>query len=288
MRYKDVAAYGECRIQIPGFNIAYKIWNENKTNNPVLCLHGKLDNAASFDLLAPELSDFQLVAVDYPGTGFSSPYPKGVIPHWKNDAFLMLHLIKSLKWNKFNIIAHSLGSLLATVIAIALPKQVEKIIFLDILGPKIDFIEKSIPYLKNDATNYLDYDHQPRTLFCDLESALQDRMNIGNISYKAALALVHRGMKKHTKGWSWTFDPRLRFVNSTLPYEDELRTMFNAIQSPVCVIRGNQGIQYPEEIFQGRAESIKKLSIHKLEGGHHIHMDNPKPVAKCISQFFSI
>ena len=93
------------------------------------------------------LPDFQLVAVDYPGTGFSNQYPENVVPHWKNDAFLMLQLIKLLKWDKFNIIAHSLGSLLSTVIAIALIKQVEKIVFLDILGPKIDFIEKGIPYL---------------------------------------------------------------------------------------------------------------------------------------------
>lgn len=285
--YKDVIAHEECRIQLPGFSIAFKLWNKNETSHPVLCLHGKLDNAASFDLLAPKLPDFPLVAVDYPGTGFSSQYPEGVVPHWKNDAFLMLHLIKSLKWNKFNIIAHSLGSLLATMIAIALPKQVEKMVFLDILGPKFDFIEKGISYLQNDATNYLTDDHQPRAVFPNIESAIQDRMKIGNISYQAAEVLVHRGMKKSKKGWSWTFDPRLRLVSSTLPYEDELRTMFNAIQSSVCLIRAKQGVSYPENIFQGRAQSIKNLTIHEIEGAHHVHMDNPNPVANIIFQFLN-
>lgn len=279
-----MSAYDEIRIQIPGFTIALKIWNK-KNAKPVLCLHGKLDNAASFDLLAPLLSEFQLAAVDYPGTGYSSPYQEGVLPSWKNDAFLMLHLIQTLKWDKFDIIAHSLGSLLATVIAITLPKQVGKIVFLDILGPTVNFIENGMIYMPNDVTTYLTYKQQARTIFPNLESAIQDRMRIGNVSYQAAQALVHRGMKEAEGGWVWTFDPRLRCLSSTIPYEDELRTMFKTIQSPVGLIRAKQGVPYPEKFFQERAQSIKKLIIHELDGGHHVHMDDPSAVAKIISQF---
>ncbi len=274
----------EKRIKIPGFTIALKSWN-SKNIKPVLCLHGKLDNAASFDLLSPILPNIHLAAVDYPGTGFSSQYQEGVIPHWKNDAFLMLHLIESLEWKQFDIIAHSLGSLLATVIAITRSKQVGKVVFLDILGPTVNFIEHGINYLHGDVETYLTHDQQQRIVFPDQESAIQDRMKIGNISYQAAQALVYRGIKKCEGGWSWTFDPRLRCVSSTIPYEDELRTMFKAIEAPVCLIRAKQGVSYPEDIFQGRAQSIKNLIIHELQGGHHVHMDNPTPVAKIISQF---
>lgn len=112
-------------------------------------------------------------------------------------------------------------------------------------------------------------------------------MKIGNISYQAAQALVNRGMKKSKEGWIWTFDHRLRFVSSTMPYEDELRTMFKAIQSSVCLIRAKQGVSYLNDVFQGRTKSIKNLTIHEIEGGHHVHMDNPSPVAKIISQFFN-
>ena len=109
-------------------------------------------------------------------------------------------------------------------------------------------------------------------------------MKYGNISHQAAQALVNRGTK-YDQGWSWNFDPRLRFISSNLPYEDELRALFKAIEAPVCLIRATQGVPYPETIFQSRAESIKNLTIHELEGGHHVHMDTPSPVAKIISQF---
>lgn len=277
----------ERKIQLPGFNIGLKIWNPQNSHR-VLCLHGKLDNAASFDLLAPFLPHLQLVAVDFPGTGLSSPYPEGVLPHWKNDAFLMLHLINALKWDHFDIIAHSLGSLSASIIAIARPQQVNKLVFLDILGPRIDFIEKGTTYLLTDIDNFINYEQQPKTIFLDLESAIQKRMKSGNISYQASQALTLRGTRKSKDGYIWTFDRRLRSVASTLPYEDELRTMFNAIITPVCLIRGKQGLSYPENIFQERAQSLKNLTIHELPGGHHIHMDDPKPVATLISEFLKL
>ena len=51
-----MTTYEERQIEIPGFTLALKLWNPNKPK-PILCLHGKLDNAASFDLLAPLLPE---------------------------------------------------------------------------------------------------------------------------------------------------------------------------------------------------------------------------------------
>ncbi|KTC86096.1 MULTISPECIES: alpha/beta fold hydrolase [Legionella] len=274
----------EKSIKIPGFTIGLKIWNA-KSPKPVLCLHGKMDNAASFDFLAPLFPDRQLVAVDYPGTGFSSSYPEGVMPHWKNDAYLMLHLIKELGWNSFDIIAHSLGSLLATTIAIARPQQVGRMIFLDILGPTVNFIEQRMNYFQHDIETYLFYNSKQRTLFPDQNSAIQDRMKIGNISYQAAQALVERGTIKTKYGWHWNFDQRLRCLSSTLPCEDELREMLSAIEVPVGLIRAKQGVFYPDELFQSRAQTIKDLSIYEVDGSHHVHMDDPIPVAQISFEF---
>lgn len=279
-----MTVYEERLITIPGFTLALKIWNP-KAVKTVLCLHGKLDNAASFDLLAPFLPHLKLIAVDYPGTGFSSQYPEGVLPHWKNDALLILHLIKALDLEHFDIIAHSLGSLLATTIAIARPKQVRQLVFLDILGPTVNFITHGTTYLHRDVETYLASNQQPRRLYSDQISAIQDRIKIGNLSYQAAEALVRRGTKKCAEGWQWTFDCRLHCVSSTLPYEDELISLFKALETPVCLIRAKQGVPYPEKTFQNRAKSIKNLSIHELEGGHHVHMDDPEPVATIICQF---
>lgn len=189
----------EFHINIPGFSIAAKSWGDEQLRT-VLCLHGKLDNAASFDLFAPFLPDIHLVAIDFVGTGHSSHYPKGVLPHWKNYAFLLSQIVKALKWPGFDIIAHSLGSLSATMLAIREPKIVRKMIFIDVLGPKMDFIHNGIKYLNRDIEMFLSNEEREQTIFVSKESAINDRMKTGPISFQAAEALVNRGTKHRESG----------------------------------------------------------------------------------------
>lgn len=278
-----MAEANQVRTKITGFELAMKVWHPKKSK-PVLCLHGKLDNAASYDLLAPHLPDRELIALDLPGTGFSSHYPKGILPWWKNDSLLLLELINTLSLKEFDIVAHSFGSLHALFIAITKKEQVGKLVFLDIFGPRVDFQENAIINLQREVDYLLESDQQGM-VFPDMDTLIKDRMKRGNISYQAARALASRGVTECEGGVQWTFDRRLHCTSMTLPHEDELRTMLKALQVPVCLIQAEQGIRYPQEILQKRAEYIANLTIHKVKGGHHVHMDDPAPVAKIISNF---
>ena len=46
--------------------------NQPQSGQPVLCLHGWLDNAASFVPLATHLTEWPLLALEFPGHGHSS------------------------------------------------------------------------------------------------------------------------------------------------------------------------------------------------------------------------
>lgn len=46
--------HSELKVAVPWGHIALKVWGSQK-NPPVLCLHGWLDNANSFDRLIPLL-----------------------------------------------------------------------------------------------------------------------------------------------------------------------------------------------------------------------------------------
>lgn len=59
----------EITVPLVGQKIAGICWNEGQ-GLPILALHGWLDNAASFSLLAPLLSH-HVLAVDLPGHGLS-------------------------------------------------------------------------------------------------------------------------------------------------------------------------------------------------------------------------
>ena len=61
------------------FQFLGKTWG-NPQGIPVICLHGWLDNACSFDALAPLLPNdsHKFIAIELPGHGFSSHFPEGL------------------------------------------------------------------------------------------------------------------------------------------------------------------------------------------------------------------
>ncbi|KAG8436443.1 hypothetical protein GDO86_007511, partial [Hymenochirus boettgeri] len=68
----------ELRFAVPWGHLAAKAWG-NCDGLPVLCLHGWLDNANSFDRLVPLLpKDHHYVALEFSGHGLSSHLPQGV------------------------------------------------------------------------------------------------------------------------------------------------------------------------------------------------------------------
>ena len=81
------------------FNCQAKVWNDNQST-PILALHGWLDNAASFDCIAPLLKNYHIVAVDLPGHGLSPHKPKGSRYHYLDYVNDVYEIIKYFGWEK--------------------------------------------------------------------------------------------------------------------------------------------------------------------------------------------
>jgi len=71
----------EIQIELPYLKLAAKQWG-NPAGMPVLAIHGWLDNAGTFDHIAPLLPDLNLVAIDLPGHGLSEHRPMGTNYHF--------------------------------------------------------------------------------------------------------------------------------------------------------------------------------------------------------------
>ncbi|XP_066292631.1 serine hydrolase-like protein [Branchiostoma lanceolatum] len=74
----------ELQFPVPWGNIAGKAWGD-PLGRPVLGLHGYLDNANTFDTLAPLLpKDLYFVSLDLSGHGHSSHFPLGMTYKYEN------------------------------------------------------------------------------------------------------------------------------------------------------------------------------------------------------------
>jgi len=108
-------------------------WNgSDRSRNPVICIHGWKENAASFDnlipILIPSLNHYQFVCIDLPGHGFSSHYPAGMV-YSITDSFLwILRIMKHFGWPKVSIIGHSLGGIIGFLFTSLQPNSVHQIV----------------------------------------------------------------------------------------------------------------------------------------------------------------
>lgn len=105
----------------------------------VLALHGWIDNANTFDGLAPLLvrsgAVATLVALDFAGHGKSSHIRDGVygeLTHVRH----VLEVLSLLQWPSCVLLGHSMGAAVALLVAAAQhPTPITHLIMLDSMGP---------------------------------------------------------------------------------------------------------------------------------------------------------
>lgn len=119
------------KLAVPWGHIAARAWGSHQAA-PVLCLHGWLDNANSFDRLIPLLpKDFYYVAMDFGGHGLSSHYSPGFPYYHQNFVSEVRRVAAALKWNRFSILGHSFGGTVGGTFSCIFPEMVDKLVLLD-------------------------------------------------------------------------------------------------------------------------------------------------------------
>lgn len=120
-----------------GLKVGAKSWGSLDSETKVLCLHGWLDNAGTWDALAPLLAseNIHLVCIDFVGHGKSDHCPPQIDPFYLIYADQVIDTIHALGWGSVNIMAHSMGAGVATLVAGAAPHLVKNLILVEGLGP---------------------------------------------------------------------------------------------------------------------------------------------------------
>lgn len=100
----------EVEIEMPWGHVSGK-WYGNRSEKPIIALHGWLDNAATFDRLIPLLPQkVAIFSIDLPGHGRSSHFPKGIHYYIYWDYIPVIRrIIKHFGWQMVTILGHSMG-----------------------------------------------------------------------------------------------------------------------------------------------------------------------------------
>ena len=252
------------------------------SQQPILCLHGWLDNAASFAPLAPLLGSEPLLALEFPGHGHS--------PHRSSDAhyyfFDWVHdvvsLCKAQQWQSLTIIGHSMGGMVATALAAAFPELVSRLILIDSLGFITDNADNAAKQLRDGISSRLKaVTRTPR--YATLQDAAAARQRQSDFGMTQALLLAERSTEQTEHGFQWRADLRLRYSSVYRMTEQQAVTLVSAVACPVLAIMASDS-EFAKKSLHFNAY-YTNLQLEKVTGGHHCHMTNPADVAKYIRQF---
>ena len=142
-----------------------------------MCLHGWLDNSASFHLLAPRLAarlqdqstaasiETEIVALDLPGHGLSSHKGKDGPPQLLSEyCYYVSEFLDEMGWTSSSpssstsqgvdrdqiiLIGHSMGAGVSTTFAASFPDLIDSIILLEGAGPIARRCEDTSKHIRN-------------------------------------------------------------------------------------------------------------------------------------------
>jgi len=277
----------EIEIELPHLRLAARAFGDPGLPK-LLALHGWLDNAASFDRLAPLLCEyFHIVALDLPGHGRSAHRPPGLWYHYVDYLGDVLAAADALGWQRFGLLGHSLGGAVASMLAGVEGERIECLLLIEALGPMSLPAEQALAHLQRSLSER----GQVGTLrvFANEEEAAQVRVR-GNgllsLSRDAAMALIARGTMAVAGGVSWSSDQRLTLTSPMRYTEEQILSILAGISAPTLLVLAEPSPPFlSATMIASRSATVPDIRVVRLAGSHHLHLENPQPVARAILDF---
>ena len=270
---------GELKVSIPGLELAGLSWGEPDAA-PLVLLHGWLDNAASFALLAPLLAGrFHVIALDLPGHGHSRHLPEGTVYQHVDYARAVLAAVDALALPRFHLLGHSLGAGVATLVAVAAPERVRGLALIEGLGPLGDDGSRTLDRFR-EAMAVKSEGKRPLRVFPSVDDAARARSLASGLDATLARHIVERGLREVEGGYSWRSDPRLSRPTAIRLAETQVMSLLLGLAAPTALLLAEPHAPYLEpEAMQVRIDCVADIKVTHMHGGHHLHLEDPAAVA---------
>ncbi|MCI5073746.1 alpha/beta hydrolase [Oricola sp.] len=264
----------QLRWTIDGLTIAGLAWGP-RDGHPVLTLHGWLDNAASFEVLAPLLTGCRVVALDLTGHGLSDRRSEDATYLIWDDVPQILGVIDELGWADCTVIGHSRGATIATLLTATMPERVRSLVTLDgfMPGPKAD---AAFVHQMRDSLRYKGrIAARAQRHFSSVEDFIARRRLYG-VSAQIAERLAARALEKTGDGFRLRSDQRLFSPSAVKLNAAQVETVLRALSVPVLNVWASEGLGKQDWMIELKALAasvVADLTSVTVDGHHHVHME---------------
>lgn len=280
----------ERRISLRDVTLAARAWGDPALP-PLLAVHGWLDNAASFDRLAPLLVDHHVIAIDLAGHGRSDHRAPGNWYAYVDYLDDIAEVIAHFGWSRVDLLGHSLGATLASVFAAVHPQQVGNLLLVEGLGPLSSPAEHALASLRRALGARARFDGERLRVFATVDAAVEARCRSGAISADAARAIVERGLDtvvagEPSSGYRWSSDPRLTLPSALRLTEPQVASIIDAMACRTLLVLAEPAAPYlARELIDARITRAADIEVVRMAGSHHLHIEHAEAVADAMLAF---
>jgi pimeloyl-ACP methyl ester carboxylesterase len=257
-------------------------------NGPVvLLLHGFLEHAHAWDLVAPQLAagGYRVYALDWRGHGDSDWIGPGGYYHFADYTADLAFLVPQLA-ERVALIAHSMGGGVAVGYAGTEPTRVWALVLVEGMGlPDSD--PESAPGrfaawlgdLKRVA------EHAPRRMTL-AEATQRLRERFPRFSAEVAQHMADWGTRQDQGARLWKFDPLHQTLSPQPYYVAQARAFWRRVACPVLYVEGRETpLRLSAADLDERLRLLHARRVTIAGAGHHPHLEQPEAFARAVIPF---
>jgi len=260
----------------------YRNHTSQQTDNtaivPFICLHGWMDNLASFEPLIDAMFEhatqpLTFIAIDLPGHG-KSDHATGVNAYniW-SDISTIMSVLDSIGVTEFALLGHSRGAMIATLLAGTFPERVTHLCVIESIIAPVDASTLAPVGLRESVNSQIKLLTKKQNYYTTFDQAVQARAKgVVNVLYDDAKTLAQHGVRQSEKGFYWHVDAMLLAPSEIKLSLDQTQAFFEAITAPVHLVLGVDGLITPNKEMMAWIKKQPHLTPYILKGGHHLHM----------------
>ncbi len=273
---------------VGGLRLSAKRWG-SPGGLPVLALHGWLDNAASFDFMAPHLPGYDLVCLDCAGHGKSQHRGLlGAYNIWQDVAELFA-VADALGWESFALVGHSRGAAISFLAAGTFPQRISHLVMLEGGYPRVAVAEQAPILLAESIRAVRLATVRPRQYYRTFDQAVTARARgIVPIDERDAEVLARHGVQETEQGFFWSYDARLIAGSELRLSAEQVEAFRQRVTARTLLVAAEQGFLVDEPKVQDWLTRSVAWTCQWLPGNHHFHMHTQcVAVATAIDRHFA-
>jgi Predicted hydrolases or acyltransferases (alpha/beta hydrolase superfamily) len=288
--------YSDVEFSLSGLKLRGRRWRSQQDTDllPVVALHGWMDNCGSFDFLARELmqltpASFDIVALDLAGHGQSDARKHCEAYSIWQDIGEILEVANQLGWQRFALLGHSRGAMIATLTAATFPERVSHLAAIEALTPQPAAASDAVGQLSASIKAVMAAKNRKTRYYTSLAAATKSRARgLFELAYADAEVLAQRGVHNSEKGFYWGNDPVLAAPSAVKFTTEQLHAFVSALKLQAKLILASNSMIWDFLPNKGWLEHFDYIDIETFPGGHHLHMSEQAPaIALSLQSYFA-